>query len=71
MTQPKLCPDTLEAELARLIERDRLRTAERELMLHDKEVNSIVQRRLERGEWLLAPNGFIASGLQLKDTNHD
>lgn len=37
------------------------RAAERELILHDKDINNIAQRRLETGEWLLGQRGFVRS----------
>lgn len=35
------------------------RASERKLLLHDPDINKIVQRRLERGEWLLGPKGYV------------
>ena len=67
--------EQLEAGLTKAVERDHLRNTDRRLMTGDREINRIIQTRLETGAWVLGSEGYLATPniirTAMKGTNDD
>lgn len=49
----------MDNKIADLLEEIHLRTEEKKLLAHDPEINNIIQKRLETGEWTISSRGFL------------